>query len=87
MRTTLDLPNPLFKAAKTRAVLEGVPFKVVVIRALESELTRPMPAHRARQVRKALEEVRRVCAGTRWNGPPEMSFWEGDETSADPLKS
>lgn len=64
MRTPLDLPNPLFKAAKTRAVLEGVPFKAVVIRALESELTRPMPAHRARQVRKALEEVRRVCVGS-----------------------
>ena len=35
MRTTLDLPDELFKHAKLAAVHEGVPLKVVIARALE----------------------------------------------------
>ncbi len=39
MRTTLDLPDNLFKKAKLQAVHEGVSMKDVVIRALERGLT------------------------------------------------
>lgn len=35
MRTTLDLPDELFKYAKLAAVHEGVPLKTVIARALE----------------------------------------------------
>jgi hypothetical protein len=38
MRTTLDLPDKLFKKAKLRAVHEGVALKEVVTRALERGL-------------------------------------------------
>ena len=38
MRTTLDLPDDLFKKAKLQAVHEGVALKVVVTRALERGL-------------------------------------------------
>lgn len=41
MRTTLDIPDAVFKRAKLRAVHEGVPFKVVVTRALERDLAAP----------------------------------------------
>ena len=34
MRTTLDLPGPLIKRLKRRAVQEGVPMKTVYNRAL-----------------------------------------------------
>ena len=38
MRTTLDLPDNLFKKAKLQAVHEGVSLKEVVTRALERGL-------------------------------------------------
>ena len=49
MRTTLDLPDNLFKKAKLQAVHEGVALKVVVTRALERGLaagTSPVDAQR-----------------------------------------
>jgi hypothetical protein len=39
MRTTLDLPDELFKKAKLKAVNEGVSLKVIFTRALEKEVT------------------------------------------------
>ena len=41
MRTTLDIPDSVFKRAKLRAVHEGVSFKAIVNRALESALSAP----------------------------------------------
>lgn len=38
MRTTLDLPDSLFKKAKLQAVHEGIALKEVVTRALERGL-------------------------------------------------
>ena len=49
MRTTLDLPDNLFKKAKLQAVHEGVALKEVVTRALERGLaagTSPVDAQR-----------------------------------------
>ena len=39
MRTTLEIPDAVFKKAKLKAVHEGVPLKVVVTRALEREVS------------------------------------------------
>ena len=41
MRTTLDIPDAVFKRAKLKAVHEGVPFKDIVTRALERDLAAP----------------------------------------------
>lgn len=38
MRTTLEIPDAVFKKTKLKAVHEGVPLKVVVTRALEREV-------------------------------------------------
>ena len=38
MRTTLEIPDALFKKAKLKAVEEGVALKIVVTRALEREV-------------------------------------------------
>jgi hypothetical protein len=38
MRTTLDIPDDLFKQAKLKAVHEGVSLKVIFTRALEREI-------------------------------------------------
>ena len=36
MRTTIDLPDPLFREVKTRAAREGVKLRELVIRYLET---------------------------------------------------
>lgn len=41
MRTTLDLPTPLFKRAKAAAAREGTTLRAVVVRALEAHLSQP----------------------------------------------
>ncbi len=44
MRTTLDLPDTLFRTLKARAALEGVPMKRVLQRLVEAGLAGPTPA-------------------------------------------
>jgi len=41
MRTTIDIPDTVFKRAKLKAVHEGVPLKDIVTRALERDLAAP----------------------------------------------
>lgn len=38
MRTTIDLPDPLFREAKTRAIQSGVTFKELVAQYIEAGL-------------------------------------------------
>ena len=38
MRTTIDLPDPLFKKLKARAAMDGVKLREFVTRAVESAL-------------------------------------------------
>ena len=43
MKTTLEIPNPLFKRVKAQAAMEGLKLKDVVASALSSYLNRPRP--------------------------------------------
>ena len=86
MRTTLDIPDNVMKKAKMMAIDEGVPLKIIVARALKKEVTQPVDPDRPEKVRRALEAIRSLSHKAQWNGPPEMSFWEEDEHSDDPLK-
>jgi hypothetical protein len=45
MKTTIDIPEPLYRKAKIRAVEEGTSLKALVLKALEHELSpKPPPA-------------------------------------------
>ena len=62
MRTTLDIPDAVFKKAKLKAVHEGISLKAVVTRALERELTAPgadlaTRSKRARRLFRALDKA------------------------------
>jgi hypothetical protein len=52
MRTTFDLPDELFRAAKSSAARRGISLKTLVATALEKELRAPnaarQKAHRVR---------------------------------------
>jgi hypothetical protein len=43
MKTTLEIPNPLFKRVKAHAAIEGLKLKDVFTSALTAYLTRPRP--------------------------------------------
>ena len=50
MRTTLDLPDPLFRQLKSRAALEGTTLKQLIREAIERGLSAPPgPAGEARE--------------------------------------
>ena len=44
MRTTLDLPDPLFRTLKARAALDGTSLKDLVVRLVQRGLAEPMPS-------------------------------------------
>jgi hypothetical protein len=44
MKTTIDIPEPLYRKAKIRAVELGTSLKVLVLTALEHELSPQQPA-------------------------------------------
>lgn len=63
MRTTIDIPEPLYRKAKMRAVKKGTSLKALVLKALERELLpeQPVPPeapHFAR--RKLLPEFKKL---------------------------
>lgn len=41
MRTTIELPDPLYRQVKAKAALEGVPMKMLVQRLVERGLAMP----------------------------------------------
>ncbi len=43
MRTTIDLPDPMFRRLKTTAVLRGTSMKALIIAALEREIDLQFP--------------------------------------------
>jgi len=50
MRTTIDMPEPLFRKTKAVAALRGSSVKDLIIQAVEREVTKPMPAARRKRI-------------------------------------
>lgn len=47
MKTTIDIPEPLYKKAKIRAIEQGQTLKQIVLTSLERELENPHTAQEA----------------------------------------
>jgi len=60
MRTTLDLPDPLFRELKTRAAREGVKMKELLAAFIEDGLRGGKGAHARTPVRSPLPVARRA---------------------------
>jgi hypothetical protein len=50
MRTTVDIPDPLYRQLKSRAAREGCSVKDLILRGVEGELQLPRKAGRKRIV-------------------------------------
>ena len=59
MRTTLDLPDDLFRQVKAKAALEGAKLKDLLTRYVESGLRQPAPSARPSRPRSKLPILRR----------------------------
>ncbi len=51
MRTTIDIPDELYREAKARAALEGIKLKDLVAQALREKLRAPAPKARRRRTK------------------------------------
>ena len=58
MRTTIDLPDALFRTLKARAALEGVSMKALLGRALEAALQAPASTVHVAPPRPPLPSIR-----------------------------
>jgi hypothetical protein len=52
MRTTVDLPDTLFRKTKATAALRGSTMKDLIVRALEREVSQPRPDEKNERPRK-----------------------------------
>ena len=66
MRTTIDIPTPLFKRAKAAAARQGTTLRDIVVRALEADLAKPAAAKPYRFEWKGVD-LGRI---------PEAKLWE-----------
>jgi hypothetical protein len=52
MRTTIDMPDALFRRTKAIAAARGVTLKQIIVNAVEHEINQPRPAGRLRRAPK-----------------------------------
>ena len=63
MRTTIDLPDPLFRRMKTKAAMEGTSLKALITRFVEQGLAdRGQRPERGRSARSPLPVIRPASA-------------------------
>ena len=64
MKTTLDIPDPLFREAKMVAARDGTTLRAVVTQALEAELKRRSPASGSSPPPRSFGGMRHLQDGT-----------------------
>jgi hypothetical protein len=63
MRTTVDLPDDLFRRTKALAAMRGDSFKELVVRAIETEIAGRSPAADGPAARRARLPLIRLRSG------------------------
>lgn len=71
MKTTVDLPDDLFRKAKATAALRGVKFKDLVQEGLLRVLDEPGEAHEAHQ--KSLYDLMKAACGIVSSGTTDLA--------------
>ena len=71
MRTTIDMPDALFRKTKAAAALRGSSMKDLIINAVEREVSRPAPA-KAKRIQLPIIKS--------WKGPKlDLTDFDFDE--------
>jgi hypothetical protein len=72
MRTTLDLPDELFRQVKARAAVKGTTIKTLLTRYIENGLRQPEKPQTGPRERSKLPVIKRRGKGVIPNLTPEM---------------
>jgi hypothetical protein len=72
MRTTLDLPDGLFRQVKAKAALKGTTIKELLTRYVENGLRQPEAPPALREKRSKLPVIKRRSKKTIPNVTPEL---------------
>ena len=72
MRTTLDLPDELFRQVKAKAALEGASLKELLRRYIEGGLGRPIPPSSQSRKRSKLPVIKAKSRKVIRNLTPEL---------------
>ena len=59
MRTTVDIPDPLYRQLKSQAALRGCSVKDLILRGVKAELKGPNPEKSGRRIKLPLIESKR----------------------------
>ena len=82
MRTTLDLPDPLFRELKARAAMQGMKMKELITRLIETGLRQPSePREKKPRLRSPLPVLEKANTGKPLPAltPEEMAQLEIEE--------
>jgi len=58
MRTTVDIPNELYRKLKAKAALEGSTVRDVIVRLVKSEVQPEQQGHREEETRSVFPVIR-----------------------------
>ena len=87
MRTTVDLEAALFREAKVRAAMEGIPLKQLIEQSLRVALGKPSPKPRTRDLRIPILKAK---GSKKIHFPPDVARrlddWEDRERHAASLR-
>lgn len=72
MRTTLELPDDLFRKVKAKAAMEGATMKEMLTRFVESGLARPTPLPTHLATRSRLPVIHKIGKGVIVDLSPEL---------------
>jgi hypothetical protein len=84
MKTTIDIPEPLYKKAKFRAIEQGVTLKQIMLTSLEHTLNQPAnpPAQSFAQRRRLRPQFERLLqSGSLAGGVDSMVIVSEDRAS------
>ena len=76
MRTTVDLPDPLYKRVKAEAALRGMKLRDFITRALEQALAGSSQKTKSRRVRLPLVQGHGMRQIDPTRGQLDASFWD-----------
>lgn len=59
MRTTVDIPDPVYRQLKARAALQGCSVRELILRGVEAELSDMNPEQKGRRIQLPLIESKK----------------------------
>ena len=77
MRTTVDIPDPIYRELKSRAAAEGTSVKQIILRSVQSEFRRPIASAITIASAASRTRAKRKFPVIRSKNPGSLKLWTG----------